>query len=112
MNYTVLRGDEAINAMMVDTSLRGYIHVTYQKLVELFGQPGEYDNYKSDTLWVVKFEDGAIASVYNYKDGPNYLGKEGTPVIRIMEWHIGGKNNSDVLRRMSELLQAPITMGR
>ncbi len=73
------------------TSLQGYCEVPYQRLVEVFGpHHHDGDGYKVDAEWVIEFEDGTLATIYNYKDGPNYCGEEGTPVADITDWHIGG----------------------
>jgi len=37
-----------------------------------------------------------LATIYNYKDGKNYLGKEGLEVEEITNWHIGGHNEAVV----------------
>lgn len=71
--------------------LQGYVDVSYQRLVEVFGPPhSEGDAYKSDAQWSLEFEDGTIATIYNYKDGKNYNGRTGTPSTWITEWHVGG----------------------
>ena len=72
----------------VGTSLAGYVDVGYARLVEVFGEPNEYDSYKTDAHWALRFEDGTIATIYNYKDGKNYLGEEGKAVADIRNWHI------------------------
>lgn len=74
------------------TYLIGYINISYNMLVKKFGNPTDnYDNYKSDAAWDIKFENGLIATIYNYKDGKNYCGEAGTPIKKIKEWHVGGK---------------------
>ena len=88
------------------TCLQGYIDVSYSKIVDVFGEPsGEHDDYKSDADWVVEFEDGIIATIYNYKDGKNYLGRRGTEKEDITDWHIGGFNKEVV-----ELIKNAIKM--
>jgi len=73
------------------TSLQGYVRVSYARLVKSFGKPLKGDGYKTDAEWVLKAPDGTIATIYNYKDGKAYLGRKGTPVRNITNWHIGGK---------------------
>lgn len=73
------------------THLVGEFVVTYKELKRLFGEPTDGDSYKMDALWVIMTPAGA-ASIYNYKDGRNYLGKEGKPKTKITNWHIGGSN--------------------
>ena len=66
-------------------------NVKYEELVRVFGQPnGSTDGNKIDAEWVV-FTPAGIASIYNYKDGENYLGESGQKVKDIESWHIGGK---------------------
>lgn len=74
------------------TGYQGLITATYKQLVEAFGEPSKGDGYKQDAQWVLLTPAGVV-TVYNYKDGVNYCGKEdGTPTKKIVEWHIGGKD--------------------
>ena len=77
-----------------DTHLQGNVGATYHELVEIFGEPTRYepDEYenKIDALWAIKFEDGTVATIYNYKNGLNYLGAEGKRVSEISMWNVGG----------------------
>lgn len=80
----------------IDTSLQGYLDVSYAELVQAFGQPGPGDGYKVDAEWTLMFEgaeDGSepvAATIYNYKTGPNYGSEDALPVEDIRDWHIGG----------------------
>jgi len=79
------------------TSLQGYIRCKYSTLVKVFGEPSDGDGYKVDAEWAVQFEDGTIATIYNWKDGVNYLGEdEGMPVQFITDWHIGGNDGNAI----------------
>ena len=75
----------------VGTSLQGYVTTTRAALIETFGMPtfitdDEHD--KVTTEWVIQFENGIIATVYDWK---RY--EEGAPALsEIYEWHIGGYN--------------------
>ena len=76
------------------TCLQGEINADYSKILKRLGSPCEsYDGYKSDAEWVIEFEDGSIAAIYNWKDGKNYLGEGGLDLCDIKEWHIGGETN-------------------
>ena len=83
------------------THLQGNVGATYQELVEVFGEPtrfewsSESDN-KVDAQWAIKFEDGTIATIYNYKNGLNYLGAEGKRTSEISMWNVGGHNERAV----------------
>lgn len=81
------------NADVNGTCLQGYVYATYAELVEAFGEPShDGDGYKVDAEWELE-QDGKVVTIYNYKDGLNYLGEpEGTPVENINRWHIGGKS--------------------
>ncbi len=75
-----------------DGCLNGELDISYAKLVELLGEPNAgTDGYKTDAEWSIEF-DGVPFSIYNYKDGKNYLGSDGLDVEDIRDWHIGGSN--------------------
>jgi hypothetical protein len=84
------KNDETVEAG--GTHLQGEVDASYAELVALFGEPGEGDGYKVDAHWALRFDDlrRTVATVYNYKDGRNYLEDEGKPVEEIREWHVGG----------------------
>ena len=91
--------DEHINA--AGTSHKGELITTYGKLVELFGDPRKASgDGKTDAEWKIEFENGEVASIYNYKNGAKY----GNPNIEsITEWNIGGYK-SEVVNLIQELL--------
>jgi len=78
------------------THLQGKVIVDYPLLKKLFGKPTPSDEDKSDAEWEVEFEDGVVATIYNYKDGKNYKGKEGIATTKLTNWHIGGKDQKAV----------------
>ncbi len=78
------------------TCFQGDVEIDYNTLVEIFGEPNKGDGYKVDAEWDVEFDDGTVATIYNYKDGKNYLGKDGLDVREIVDWHIGGFNRKSV----------------
>lgn len=80
------------------TWLQGETTATYKELTSLFGKPHDGDGYKVDAEWRIKFEDGTLATIYNWKDGKNYCGEDGTPTEQITEWHIGGTSRAAVDR--------------
>lgn len=89
------------------TSLAGECQpdTTYADLVAIFGEPGTGDEDKVDAEWDIKFDDGLIATIYNYKTGKNYLGEEGlsTDLLRGDDWHIGGVTKA-VADRVNEII--------
>ena len=94
MEFEVRNDDYSMTNM---SHLQGHIHVPYNDLVKTFGDPGIGVD-KTDAEWRIKFKDGTIATIYNYKDGYNYNGPAGLPVERIKDWHIGGFEQTAVER--------------
>jgi hypothetical protein len=77
------------------TWLQGTIATTYDKLVETFGEPNgsprEMETAyvaKTNSLWILKFPDGTIATIYDWK-------LKNTPTD-LYDWHIGGHNKKAV----------------
>ena len=83
------------------TSLIDYLNITYNELVDLFGQPqGPSSDNKVSCEWHVSLQEAhtdwtspedAFVTIYNYKDGKNYLGPDGLNIDQITSWHVGGK---------------------
>ena len=71
------------------TSLKGEFIITFAELVEIFGKPkygpNDFNLDKTTCEWALTFEDGTIATIYDYKT-------DRTP-FREYEWHIGGHDN-------------------
>jgi hypothetical protein len=89
---------------MVSTSLKGEIICSYAEIIKALGEPSDvYDDSKSDAEWYIEWDDGVVATIYNYKDGINYNGKDGTPTEDITDWHIGG-NDPAAVERVKALL--------
>ncbi len=82
------------------TYLQGYVKATYEQLLKAFGSPhmDQCDNYKTDVEWAFKFADGTVATIYNWKNGKNYLGEEGLELNDIDEWNVGGFSQKAVAR--------------
>jgi hypothetical protein len=73
-------------------------------LVKVFGEPNCVgDGYKTDAEWCISV-DGKVATIYNYKNGKNYLGDEGYDVEEITTWHIGGFDSS-VVKEIDKILK-------
>ena len=86
-----------------DSCHQGEVSAKYHQLVELFGEPHEYfDDYKSDAEWYVEFDDGVVATIYNWKNGRNYNGFDAPHVENINEWNIGGFS-LEAARRIQQL---------
>lgn len=81
-----------------ETHLQGYVKTTLDDLIQTFGVPQEgFD--KSTVEWSLQFEDGIVATIYDYKEDttPKYL----------YDWHIGG-HTSLAATRIGEILNCPI----
>lgn len=74
------------------TSLQGEVEASYAELCSLFGSHHDGDGYKVDAEWYVQFDDGTIATIYNWKNGKNYEGENGLPLEQIDSWHVGGNS--------------------
>ena len=73
------------------SSLQGCVEVDYKTLKKLFGPPGLGDAYKVSAKWDIQFEDGVVATIYDYKTGKTYCGrKEGISKTKNTDWHVGG----------------------
>ena len=104
MKYTKI--EEANGA-----NLQGYLNADYRELVEVFGEPIRYEadgtshlNNKIDAEWRLKFQDGTIATIYNYKNGVNYMGAEGLRLMEIQKWNVGGNSERAVERVKTEVI--------
>ena len=93
MKYYTHNSKQDINPM--GTHFISDFDITYNELVDILGEPTLGDDYKCDAEWYIEFEDGVIITIYNYKNGKNYLGEEGLFKENITDWHIGGSKESD-----------------
>jgi|APGre2960657373_1045057.scaffolds.fasta_scaffold175025_2 hypothetical protein len=70
------------------TSYKGSLTTTYGQLIQVFGEPDRGPNDlsldKVTCEWALKFEDGTVATLYDWKTGYTPMGE--------YEWHIGGRN--------------------
>lgn len=82
------------------TSLQGYAPFSYDRIVEVFGEPElGVDGDECAFNWSITFEDGTVASIYDYKASSLY--DDGLPTPQQMkdnftDWHIGGNGWSAV----------------
>jgi len=87
-NYRKATKEEAVG-----TGFKCYLDITYQTLRNKLGKPhyiGSSDG-KVEVEWDLKFKDGTVITIYDYKVGKSYLGKGGKPVSAIKEWNVGGR---------------------
>ena len=71
------------------TSLQGYMPARYEELVAVFGEP-EGGGDKTTVEWCLAFEDGTVATIYDWKEYK-------TPMYKY-DWHIGGMSKLAVAR--------------
>lgn len=88
-----------VKSVPVDmTSLQGYVRTDFDTLVKVFGKPdyqSEFSGEKVTCEWTLKFSDGTVATIYDYKT-------DVTP-ISDYDWHVGGFNKYAV-KRVQECL--------
>lgn len=95
MNYVTHNERETLTNEINGTGFIGAVDASYKEICSLFGKPMRYEQGgKVDVMWVVKFSDDTVASIYNWKDGKAYLGDKGLSVDKIKQWHVGGHVNS------------------
>ena len=93
------------DAEFVGGSLQGGVDCSYKTLVSIFGKHHfNGDGYKVDAEWEFDTPFGR-ATIYNYKDGKNYNGREGTAIRDLTDWHIGG-NNTQVVVLIQSIVEA------
>ena len=84
------------------TSLQGYVTTTLRDISAVFGEPTfYYPGEKVTVEWGIKFDDGTIATIYDwkrYEDAPE--------ADEVIEYHIGG-NSSAAVNAVSDALQIP-----
>ena len=104
MNRMYKTHNDKKNIKTCGTSYQGEVYTSYKKLFKLFGEPTSGDGYKVDAEWNVEFDDGKVATIYNWKDGKNYNGAEGMETENITDWHIGGFEK-DVVDRIEIIVK-------
>ena len=80
MKFKTLKENEI--SKINGTSLQGYIETTFAELKQIFGEPTSFEGDKTNAEWAIEFNDGTVASIYDYKN-------PSLPHERY-EWHIGG----------------------
>ena len=96
-----------LSSVIEGTSKQGSMLAKYEDVVSVYGKPiTRLPDNKIDALWLVDTNAG-IATIYNYKDGTAYLGKNGLDYKDIKRWHIGG-HTTDVVKKIVEPLHGYI----
>jgi hypothetical protein len=81
------------------TSLAGEIYASFEQLLAKFGTPlGQSPDNKVDVEWHVEIPGHESPfTIYNWKDGVAYLGKDGKNPADIDVWHIGASEDGKFL---------------
>ena len=96
MTYEIEVSNDWTDINTDGTSFHGNaIRLPYLTLVDLLGEPSDSDGYKVDAEWLFRDKTGAVATLYNWKNGPNYTGQGRIEDIKY--WHIGGHESSQSL---------------
>jgi hypothetical protein len=82
------------------TCLQGYVRTTFDKIIHAFGAPNIGSSDKTNSEWALRFSDGTVATIYDYKE-PH------TPV-KEYDWQIGGHDNRAVQRVCAVLGTLPV----
>lgn len=86
----------------------GTITMSYEEIVSKLGKEhfGASGDDKTLAEWGLLFNDGTVATLYNWKNGKNYDPIDGLDLEEITEWNIGGNNNP-----LSEILLKKVLKG-
>lgn len=76
--------------------LLGTLTVTYHTLCRVLGSPDEGDGHRVQVRWALIFEDGLVATIYDWRRAPR-------PPATIVDWQVGGKD-ATVFARVQRLL--------
>lgn len=91
MNYVTGNHDIA------GTCLQGTINTSYDRLVELFGEPTQLEaDGKVQVEWAMKFTDGTLATIYDWK--------EEKTALDVTEWHVGGHTEHALYNVIDEVI--------
>ena len=92
------------------THRQGEIVTTREQLIKTFGAPSYCDWDSGDKItieWEMRFNDGTIATIYDYKRIE--CGEEAEPIdlFEEFEWNIGG-NCSEAVQKVTDLLNGAL----
>jgi hypothetical protein len=88
--------DQSVNVN--GTSLQGYVRTTLADLETKLGQAQDGCD-KTTAEWYLQFEDGSVATIYDWKTDSTPLG--------LYDWHIGGHDPS-VVDKVGEALKMSV----
>lgn len=80
MSYTLTDDTSLLN----NTWLQGHlIRTSYDRLVSILGEPNGPTDDRTRACWLLVFDDGTFASIYDYRDGG--------PLAEVDWWSVGGR---------------------
>lgn len=82
------------------SSYKGEMSISYAELVKKFGEPKVVNSGKIDVCWDIEFENGIKASIYNWKNGKNYV--KDFVLENNTKWTIGAQK-SEALTLIKEI---------
>ena len=93
-----------------DSSYVGSINCTYEYLVKVFGKEtnGMSGDNKSQCSWKIKFDDGTIATIYDWKVNMVYCNGKGINKENVTKWMVGGFNQKAIELLVNEINKVPI----
>ncbi len=94
-----------ININADGTFQQDKINIAYNKLVDIFGEPHhEVNELRIDRKWLLQFDDGTVAIIYNWKNGANWQGDDSILADSITDWCIGGctQRAADLIKQSIE----------
>ena len=97
-SYVTHNENEDVISETHDTWRVGLVGATYDDLVAAFGEPLESEDIGINFEWCIKFNDGTVATVYDY----NMV----APCYDAMDWHVGGKVGHAATLVASAILRA------
>ena len=72
------------------TCYQGIVATSYNALVQVFGEPNcSGDGYKTHCEWHLMFDNGTVATLYDWKE--DFFEES-----KVIDWHIGGRNKDAV----------------
>jgi len=73
------------------TSYQGEVQATLRTMIKIFGEPNSVGSDKTTCEWTLQFENGTIATVYDWKRDEYGIGE--IDLDARVDWTIGGFDN-------------------
>jgi hypothetical protein len=98
MKYITHNQDDLIDTN--GTHFLGNINLPFDSIAAALGQPmrGDFDKVKAE--WNIQFDDGLVATIYDWKEYDR-------EPEQVTDWHIGGKNQL-VVQRVYNILKGVV----